>query len=146
MAVGCEVAFHFNAPDKVQYAARLLRKALSRGHRLLVLVDGDDLMALDSALWTIDPGSFIPHARHDDAESIQRRSPILLWPGAPADANADVLVNLRHQWVAEWSRFSKVVEVVTEAEDDRAAARERWRYYRQHGVEPVRHDLAARAA
>ncbi|MFN3495174.1 MAG: DNA polymerase III subunit chi [Hydrogenophaga sp.] len=41
-------------------------------------------------------------------------------------------------------RFAKVVEVVTEDETDRLAARDRWRMYRQNGVEPVHHDLRSR--
>ena len=32
-----EVAFHFNAPDPVAYACRLLRKAVSNGARMVVL-------------------------------------------------------------------------------------------------------------
>ena len=31
-----EVSFHFNAPDKVAYACRLLRKAMNGGARVVV--------------------------------------------------------------------------------------------------------------
>ena len=140
-----EVAFHFNAPDKVQYAARLLRKAVARGHRLLVLVEPQHVAALDTALWTLEPGSFIAHALQGDPEAVQRNSPILLASEIPATSNAEVLVNLQLQWVDAWARFPKVVEVVCEDEEDRLAARDRWRRYRQQGIEPVRHDLSARA-
>jgi len=34
--------------------------------------------------------------------------------------------------------------VVATDEADRERARLRWRHYRQQGIEPVRHDLAAR--
>ena len=34
-----EVAFHFNAPDKLAYACRLLRKAVGSGARAVVLAD-----------------------------------------------------------------------------------------------------------
>ena len=37
-----EVAFHFNAPDRVGYACRLLRKAYLKGARLWVRVPADD--------------------------------------------------------------------------------------------------------
>lgn len=139
-----EVAFHFNAPDRLQYAARLLRKALARGHRLLVLADPDDLAALDTLLWTLEPGSFIPHALPDDSDSVRLKSPVLLASQMPPASSADVLVNLQPRWVEAWSNFPRVIEVVSQDEQDRLAARERWRLYRQQGIEPVRHDLSAR--
>lgn len=57
-----EVAFHFNAPDKLGYACRLLRKAYLRGARVMVLVEERERAALDVALWTIADGEFIPTA------------------------------------------------------------------------------------
>jgi DNA polymerase-3 subunit chi len=139
-----EVAFHFNAPDKVHYAARLVRKAVARGNRLLVLTDPEDMGTLDTALWTLEPDAFLAHALDNDPVAVRQRSPVLLACSLAQDFDADVLVNLRHAWVDTWVRFAKVVEVVSEDETDRQAARDRWRMYRQNGVEPVHHDLRSR--
>ena len=46
----------------------LAGKAIEAGHRVLVHAShGNELDALDSHLWTYDPGSFLPHGRDNPA-------------------------------------------------------------------------------
>jgi DNA polymerase-3 subunit chi len=143
-----EVAFHFNAPDKLGYACRLLRKAHARGARLMVLAEPADVSALDQQLWTLAQGEFIAHCRSDDPPHVRAHSPILIAsaPVLPADFEAQVLVNLTQQMPQDFERFDRVIEVVSSDEGDRLLARERWRAYRQAGHEPVQHDLRRAAA
>src|SRR5512145_1032321 len=61
-----EVAFHFNAPDKLAYACRLLRKAVGSGARVVVTAPADVLARLNSLLWTFSQLDFIPHATVND--------------------------------------------------------------------------------
>lgn len=140
-----EVAFHFNAPDRVGYACRLLRKAYLKGARLWVRVAADDLGPLDQALWVAQAGDFLPHSREGDAPEVMRHSPIHLATGTPDPQGRQVLVNLCADMAEGWDRFERVIEVVTLADEDRLPARERWRTYRVQGIEPVRHDLASAA-
>ncbi|GLS12872.1 MULTISPECIES: DNA polymerase III subunit chi [Hydrogenophaga] len=138
-----EVAFHFNAPERVAYACRLLRKAYLKGARVLVWIHEAELPTLDTALWTFAQGEFVAHARARDPEPVRRHAPILLTDdpdGVPFEA--DVLVNLAGSWTDGFTRFGRVIEVVTQDPQDRAGARERWMRYRQQGFEPLRHDLA----
>lgn len=136
-----EVAFHFNAPDKLGYACRLLRKAYLRGARVVALVEERDRVALDAALWTMAGGEFIPHSGPTDPVHVQARSPIHIASEVPASNGATVLVNLRVDLPAGYERFARVIEVVTGEENDRAHARERWKSYKAQGIEPQRHDL-----
>lgn len=140
-----EVAFHFNAPDRVAYACRLLRKAYLKGARLWVRVAPEDLERLDQALWISQPGDFVPHSREGDAPELLRHSPIHLATNAPQAGDRQVLVNLCDDVAEGWDRFERVIEVVTQSEEDRLKARDRWRTYRVQGIEPVRHDLASAA-
>lgn len=140
-----EVAFHFNAPDRVGYACRLLRKAYLKGARLWVRVPATELDRLDQALWVSQPGDFLPHSRQGDAPELMRHSPIHLDTGAPDPAGRQVLVNLCGDLAPGWNGFARVIEVVTQSEEDRQLARDRWRTYRVQGVEPLRHDLASAA-
>lgn len=140
-----EVAFHFNAPDRVAYACRLLRKAYLKGARLWVRVAADELGRLDQALWMAQPGDFLPHSRDGDDPSMVRHSPIHLSGARPDPEGRQVLVNLCADLPEGWDGFERVIEVVTQAEDDRLQARDRWRTYRVQGIEPVRHDLALAA-
>jgi DNA polymerase-3 subunit chi len=140
-----EVAFHFNASDKVAYACRLLRKAYVKGASLFVLAAPGDEKRLDAALWTMAQDAFIPHCLSTDPELVKSRSRIEIGVVLPASPSAQVLVNLQGQWVEGWAQFEKVVEVVSLDETDRLDARERWRRYRADGVAPVRHDLKVAA-
>lgn len=136
-----EVSFHFNAPDKLGYACRLLRKGYLRGARLLVLVEESDGPALDTALWTMAAGAFIPHSTLSDPPHVRSRSPIQLASSLPAQSDASVLVNLRSDAPTGFDRYARVIEVVTADDVDRQQARERWKYYKANGIEPQRHDL-----
>ena len=139
-----EVAFHFNAPDLQAYACRLLRKGYLKGARLVVRAEAHALASLDMALWTFAVGEFIPHAREGDAPSVLQRSPVQLYSQLPETldhAASSVLVNLCASMPPGFGRFTRVIEVVTLDENNRLQARERWRAYKQFGIEPVRHDL-----
>lgn len=136
-----EVSFHFNAPDKLGYACRLLRKGYLRGARILVLVDDSEAPVLDAALWTMAPGAFIPHSMPSDPAHVRSRSPIQLVSSLPVQCDADVLVNLRSLAPPGFDRCARVIEVVTGDDVDRQQARERWKYYKTNGIEPQRHDL-----
>ena len=135
------VDFHFNAPDKLQYVSRLVRKAYRSGQRVVVFADPATVEALDRTLWTFSPLDFIPHVRADDPLAAQ--TPVILC-SAPCDTpHADVLVNLSIETPGFFSRFERLIEVVTAADEDRSQARERWRFYRDRGYPLQSHDLAA---
>jgi DNA polymerase III subunit chi len=139
-----EVAFHFNAPNQQAYAYRLLRKGYLKGARLVVRTEAHAVQALDAALWTTVVGEFIPHASQGDAPYVLQRSPVQIYSDLPdtlEHAEAAVLVNLCGSMPPGFQRFARVIEVVTFDERDRLQARERWRTYKSHGIEPVRHDL-----
>ncbi|MFS4518087.1 DNA polymerase III subunit chi, partial [Delftia tsuruhatensis] len=57
-----EVAFHFNAPDKLAYVCRLARKALRHRTQLVVLGSSASLKALSPRLWSVSPTDFLAHA------------------------------------------------------------------------------------
>lgn len=137
-----EIAFHFNAPEKVAYAGRLLRKAYLKGARLLVVAKPPDAAALDQLLWTMAATEFVPHCLDAGSPGMRAFSPILIASGpVTEDFTADVLLNLTEEMPTGYLRFGRVIEVVTLDETDRLRARDRWRQYKSAGLEPQRHDL-----
>lgn len=134
------VDFHFNAPDKIAYGCRLVRKAYRAKHPVLVWCDDESrLDAFDRLLWSDSPTDFVPHVRADSA--LAPRTPILL-AHETADTDAhDVLVNLGRITPPMFARFERLIEIVGTDEDDRIAARERWRFYRDRGYPMTRHDV-----
>ena len=136
-----EVAFHFNAPDKLGYACRLLRKAGASGARVVVTGEGGLLRDLDAALWTFSPLEFVPHCMSPGPVAVQSRTPIVLAAAVDDAPHRQVLVNLGDAVPAGFERFERLIEVVTGEEGDRQRARSRWKHYADRGYAIVRHDL-----
>jgi DNA polymerase III subunit chi len=135
------IAFHFNAPAKVAYACRLLRKAVGSGSSVAVLADEAMLRKLDEALWTFSALDFVPHQISTEAALADSATPVWLCESAQAGQGRQVLVNLTAQVPAGFEQFERVIEVVSLDEADRQAARSRWKHYTERGYEIVRHDL-----
>ncbi len=139
-----EIDFHFNTPDKVSYACRLLRKAVgTRGARVVVVADADMLDAVDLALWTFAPAEFIAHCRSSGEPHTVARSPVVLAEtGDAALPHQQVLVNLGVDLPSGFERFERLIDVVSADENDRLAGRRRWRHYADRGYAIRRHDYA----
>jgi DNA polymerase-3 subunit chi len=143
-----EIAFHFNAPDKIKYACRLLRKACSQSAQVVVMGSGELMSALDDALWTFSPSAFVPHCMATDDDDTLRQTPVVLGQGAQVPEGLphhQVLLNLGSSMLTGFETFEKVIEVVTLEEQDRAMARLRWMHYADRGYALVRHDLRLKA-
>jgi DNA polymerase-3 subunit chi len=127
------VDFHFNAPDKLSYACRLLRKAWGTGARVVVTGEPELLRELDVELWTFSPQDFIPHCYRTPDAKLLARSPVVLADSARTAPHQQVLVNLGAEVPESFERFERLIEVVTEDPDDRRQARMRWRHYKDRG-------------
>jgi DNA polymerase-3 subunit chi len=142
-----EVSFHFNAPDKVGYACRLLRKATATGARVVVTGEAETLRTLDTNLWTFSPLEFIAHCHVATAPpEVVAASPVVLADAPRGAPHQQVLVNLGVRVPEGFERFERLIEVVTPDEDDRQQARQRWKHYADRGYAIKKHDLAAREA
>ena len=73
-----EIAFHFNAPDKLAYACRLLRKAVASGAKVVVTGAPASLQSLDTLLWTFSPHEFVAHCRAGSPAEQLMASPVVL--------------------------------------------------------------------
>lgn len=141
-----EIAFHFNAPDKLAYACRFARKVQRSGARLVIAAPAGALDWLDRMLWMMSPQDFVAHCRGDAGDALVDASPVLLLTDPSAAPHHQVLLNLHAEVPAGFERFERLVEVVSAQDDaDRAQARGRWRHYASVGYPIVRHDLVLRA-
>ncbi|MDR2297315.1 MAG: DNA polymerase III subunit chi [Comamonas sp.] len=137
-----EIAFHFNAPDKLAYVCRFARKALRHGAKLVILGDASQLTRLSTQLWSVSPVDFLAHASQADGAPMLVASPIVLAQQLQNLPHHDVLVNLTSQVPADFEHFTRVVEIVSSSDEmDRHEARARWRDYAARGLSIVRHDL-----
>ena len=139
-----EIAFHFNAPDKVAYACRLLRKAVAANAKVVVVAPKEQIAHLDECLWTFSQLEFLAHCRMDSPQALRQASRVHL----ASELNAmdaltprDVLLNLGDKVCAGFEQFARLIEVVTLDDADRQHARSRWKQYTEQGFDIVRHDL-----
>ncbi len=141
-----EVAFHFNAPDKLGYACRLLRKAVGQGAQVVVTGSVALLQRMDVQLWTFAPLEFVPHCQASADPQVLNASPVVLTADASNTPHQQVLVNMGEAVPLGFERFARLIEVVSTDEQDRNAARVRWKQYVQQGYSVVRHDAGVPAA
>jgi DNA polymerase-3 subunit chi len=141
-----EISFHFNVPDRTEYACRLLRKALRKGAQVVVTGAPPVLAELDRALWSFDPLEFVPHVMPRPGQALAprlRTTPVWLVADLAQAGHHDVLVNLHDDAPAGFESFVRVIEIVTPVEADRAAARQRWKHYATRGYAIEKHEVAA---
>lgn len=141
-----EVSFHFDVPDKIAYACRLLRKAVRSGSSAVVAAPMDTLAQLDRALWAFDPLDFVAHVLVRPGQATPARfAPTPVWLAEqPADApHQPVLLNLGREPAAGFESFERLIELVSRDDDDRQAGRRRWKHYSDRGYAIGRHQVAA---
>jgi len=130
---------------RLRFACRLVEKAWLRRHRVRVQLDpGGDLEAFDGLLWTFSDRSFVPHHRQGDGARppAPAPAPVVLADGDGADpGDGDLVVNLASAMPAGLERWERIAEVVDADEERRRLGRERFRQYRERGIEPQTHDM-----
>lgn len=121
-----------------RFCCRLTEKAYRQGYKVFILT-GDKALThtLDRHLWTFRAGSFIPHAVAEQAEG----EPVVLGE-QPPDTTIDLLINLTAQCPDHWQQLGRIAEIVVQQPASLASARERFRCYRDGGVQPIYHRLA----
>jgi DNA polymerase-3 subunit chi len=135
-----EISFYTFAADKLAVLRQLATKAY--GQKLNVLIRTVDPALADNVdrmLWANPPLSFIPHCR--DSDALAGQTPIVIGVNVDSLAQANVLINLDDNQPAQFSRFDRVLEIVTADEQDRARGRERYKFYQERGYSIKTHDL-----
>jgi DNA polymerase-3 subunit chi len=136
------IDFHSNVPQKLAYVCRLVRKARAAGSNIVLRTrDRAELQQLDQALWTFSEQDFLPHVAAGDPLAAQ--TPIILSASDDDELpHHQVLINLSGQTPAHFARFERMLEIVAADEADRAAGRDRYRFYKERGY-PLSHHVAA---
>ncbi|NYT38339.1 DNA polymerase III subunit chi [Allopusillimonas soli] len=167
------VDFAFGASDRLRMACEVVRKHHAAGRRVVVYTrDMQHLVRFDRLLWGFDATAFVPHVMADDP--LAQDTPVLLATslaslpaaGSSLDAKPDGggppaeqepfspkpvdttdswwLLNLDHDCPPEAPVFGRILEIVSNQEDDRQQARARWRQYHASGHALHAHDVSGR--
>lgn len=138
-----EVFFYHGASDKIAAACALLSGAYAKKKPVLVYaLEKEVAGSVDRMLWTQAALSFVPHCRADSP--LATETPILITDTLETILQDERLMNLSREIPPGFSRFQSLIEVVGQDEDDRLAARDRVKFYKDRGYEVRYFDLSDR--
>jgi DNA polymerase III subunit chi len=136
-----QIDFYTHVENRLQTACMLAAKALVRNVRMLILTpDAETTERVDKLLWINSPIGFLPHCRSH--HRLAPVTPIILDHVAEPVVHEQVLVNLCSESPAMFSRFERLIEIVSLEETDRDRARERYRFYKDRGYDIRTHNLS----
>jgi DNA polymerase III subunit chi len=128
------VIFYSKLEDKQLTLANLLLQALQKKHQITILAENKEAASmLSSEIWLGGAVEFIPNALASDL--IAKETPVVIDWDEKALFQDDILINLSQKQVLAFSRFRQLIELVGNAEDDKIAARARYKFYRDRGYE-----------
>ncbi|MHB8353749.1 MAG: DNA polymerase III subunit chi [Burkholderiales bacterium] len=135
------IDFYTHVQDKLPVAIQLIGKAWDRGLNVWVRV-ADDAAAtrLDQGLWIHPVAGFIPHCKSD--HTLAKETPVIIDAAAMEPCTDQILINLHPERPEYFSRFERLIEIVSLDDQDRKQARERFVFYRDRGFEIHSHDLS----
>lgn len=158
------VDFAFGAADRLRMACAVTQKHYLAGRRLVVYTQDLQRLALfDRLLWGFEATAFVPHVMADDA--LASDTPVVLtssMSALAADGSASRaddtpagslgedlgtetwLLNLDLACPTHLECYPRVLEIVSDHDDDKRAARERWRQYQAAGHTLHAHDVSGR--
>jgi len=141
-----EVSFYTGVPGRIDYACRLLRKAVLQGAKVTVCAPASTLDWLDKALWTFEATEFVPHLRWSPGKGQALTPAMQATPGwlveqADLAPHHEVLLNLGDELVPGFEAFARVLEVVSTDAMDASGGRSRFKQYRSQGLKVNHHEV-----
>jgi len=136
-----DVKFYHNATDRLRTACAITAKAVRQGRKVVVYApDGGQSRQYDSLLWSYQPLAFVPHVTA--GSPLTGRTPVVIVQALNDLPYDDMLLNLADDLPTGYDGFRLLVEIVGNDETGRAAARQRWRFYKQHQHSVQAYNLA----
>ena len=139
-----KVDFYTGSTDKLRTACQLSHKAMQNGLRVLLHTpDEATTEALDKLLWHYPATAFIPHCRSHEAAASDM--PVVLGHDEENFPHSNLLISLHNACLPFFSRFERVIEIVSQDEEDSRLGRERYKFYKDRGYEMRHFDLRKQA-
>ena len=138
-----QIDFYFHVADKYKLAASLSQKAQAQAARMFLFTpDEPATKQVENLLWSFQQTSFVAHCRSNHALAAETLT-IVDHASEPL-VHDDILLNLCSNYPAFFSRFRRLIEIVGNGDADKAAGRERYRFYLDRGYEIRQHDMTGK--
>ena len=136
-----KVDFYTGTDDKLRTACLLCHKAIQNGLRVLLHTpDQATTDMLDQLLWQHPAAAFIPHCLSSDQAAAEM--PVIIGHQREPFPHSELLISLHTTCLPFFSRFERVIEIVSQDDEDARLGRERFGFYRERGYEMRHFDLS----
>lgn len=130
---------HAEVAARHHFTCRLVEKVVAQGNRVMIATENTaETQALDDLLWSFRPESFVPHQTSTNPVS----APVLISHDSDDPGHHDVLINLRDEIPAQFSRFQRLLEVVVQTPDILQITRNHYTFYKSRGYQLSNHKIA----
>ncbi|MSQ80789.1 MAG: DNA polymerase III subunit chi [Candidatus Methylopumilus sp.] len=125
------IDFYFNVENKFNKIYEILEKEVFRKRKMFIAVnDFNNAEALSNFLYAHSASSFLPHTIGNHEEN----TPIHIhWDHEMM--TDDFIINLKSDISPLFSRYLRLIEIVSHDNEDKKMARERLKFYRDRGYE-----------
>ena len=136
------------AEQRIQVTCKIVQKAFRAGHNIYIHCDDPSMAStVDEHLWQYPPYRFIPHTVYTNQQNeSNQHDRIGIGCHEAPDQHHDVLVLLSHDMLPSFSRFERVIEVVSQAPDVLETTRKRYHFYQQRHYPLHTHKLTTNSA
>ena len=136
------IQFHVmtdSQPDAhLRHACRIAEEAVASGQRVFVRVaDAAQLKRMDELLWTFGDRSFLPHEIANTQNYVPTNEHVRVLIGADAALTTDMVINLGIDAPNEFESLKQIIELVPADDERKRLARQRFKHYRDAGIEPT---------
>jgi DNA polymerase-3 subunit chi len=136
-----KIDFYTGTDDKLRTACLLSHKAMQNGLRVLLHTpDQATAEMLDQLLWQHPAAAFMPHCLSSDQAAAEM--PVIIGHQPEPFPHSEVLISLHTTCLPFFSRFERVIEIVSQDAEDSRLGRERFGFYRERGYEMRHFDLS----
>ena len=123
------VQFIFNVEDKSILLQKLLLQNLKKKKTSLVFCeDQSELRALSENLWVNSGVNFFPHMADEPYEN-----EMIILSNDRIDWMDDTLINFSDSMINGFNRYLKLIELVTDDDETKEKARDRFKFYKDCG-------------
>ena len=125
------IDFYFNVENKFNKIHEIIEREIIRKRKIFIHVDDlNGAKALSDFLYTASLASFFPHS----IGHYEEMTPIHIdWDHK--FVSDDFMINLKSEILPSFSRYLRLIEIVSQNEEDKKTARDRLKFYRDRGYE-----------
>jgi len=125
------IDFYFNVENKFNKIHEIIEREIFRKRKIFIHVDNlGSAKTLSDFLYTTSRTSFLPNS----IGHYEEMAPIHIdWDHK--FVSDDFMINLKSDISSSFSRYLRLIEIVSQNEEDKKTARDRLKFYRDRGYE-----------